>query len=261
MEQSFGAAKEKMQSWVEKYALYVASVEGAGSRQGSLQWLRDVVAGSGTPRAPTLEEILQDLLAISDQSYKPKSALSGASQFPDDVLHQLFPGSESRLPVSTLVRFEGAAQPAPAKARAPCAQGSMVIVRAAPEHEMPFHLGVVAELSDCKLFAVVQWLAPGQAREATPGGGRKRQVRSVFCAWQPADAMSLGDLAALQLPSPWVAAEKVALFNFELDEHGQLPFEVLDELYKAGIDTTGLSLSSTARGNLYRAHRLMSAIR
>ena len=208
-----------------------------------------------------MEEIVQDIFAISNQKYVPKSLTSDASQFPEDVLHQLFPGSESRLPVSTLVRFEGAVQPAPVKASTPCTHGSMVIVRASPGHEMLFHLGVVVELSNCKLFAVVQWFAPGQAREATAGGGRKRQVRSVFGAWQSSDALLLGDLAALQLPSPWVAAADVVLFNFELDEHNQLPFQVLDELYKAGIDTTGLCLSSTARGNLYRAHRQMSAIR
>ena len=42
-----------------------------------------------------------------------------------------------------------------------------------------------------------------------------------------------------------------------LEDGHKLPFEVLDNIIDEGIDITGLTVSNTTRGNLYRARRLM----
>jgi hypothetical protein len=50
-------------------------------------------------------------------------------------------------------------------------------------------------------------------------------------------------------------------WNFDLTDKFELRFDLLDRLMdKHSIDITGLSISSTARGNLFRTHRLMSAV-
>lgn len=109
--------------------------------------------------------------------------------------------------------------------------------------------------------AVVQWFFPGFSKEATGGGGRKRQVRDIFGLWQSADDQPVGDLMDWELPDSLVRPGQVLVWSFDL-ESSQIPFSVFDQLYNAhGVDCTGLSLSSTARGCQYRAHRLMSAIK
>lgn len=54
-----------------------------------------------------------------------------------------------------------------------------------------------------------------------------------------------------------VDLSNVLEYNFEWTERQSLPYEVLDELRRHhGIDTTGLNLSLTHRGNLYRSYAL-----
>ncbi len=86
-------------------------------------------------------------------------------------------------------------------------------------------------------------------------------VADVYGSWQAADNLPLAELAELQLPSPIIEPSQVLMWAFELEEGGVIPFSVFDELFsKHKVDCTGFSISMTARGNLYRAHRLMSAI-
>ena len=61
-----------------------------------------------------------------------------------------------------------------------------------------------------------------------------------------------------ELPTPLIAVTSVLECNFELTEHLELPYSVLDALRtQHGIDMTGLNMSSTRRGNAYRAYVLM----
>lgn len=93
--------------------------------------------------------------------------------------------------------------------------------------------------------------------------GRKKKVLDIFGAWIPADDVSLNE--TLTLPSVLQPASKVLAWDFdpEQDEEGDavsllIPFSVFDHVMDVHrIDITGLNLSSTKRGNLYRTHRLM----
>ena len=85
--------------------------------------------------------------------------------------------------------------------------------------------------------------------------GRKRQILDVFGPWVPSEQVVVQNLEPL--PPSVISSEKILLWGFELEEENKLPFSVFDRLMEDGIDVTGLTISNTSRGNLYRAHRLM----
>ena len=59
------------------------------------------------------------------------------------------------------------------------------------------------------------------------------------------------------LPSPRVKAGDVIDWDFEVED-GEGGVRIpLDRVMEHGIDITGLTVSHTRRGNLYRTHRLM----
>ena len=71
-----------------------------------------------------------------------------------------------------------------------------------------------------------------------------------------ADALSLEEMGAL--PDPVVKTTDVLEWGFDLTVDHELTFETLDAVMdKHRIDITGLSLTSTSRGNRYRTYRLM----
>lgn len=142
----------------------------------------------------------------------------------------------------------------------PCEEGSLIIVRPSGANSARlFNFGVIVQLGRGPDSALAQWFVPGFSMEARVGGGRKKQIPDIFGPWLAADEVPLAE--AGELPSPLVKASQVIFWGFELDDSGQLPFEAFDKLYSVGIDCTGLSVSNTSRGSLYRAHRLMSAIK
>ena len=107
------------------------------------------------------------------------------------------------------------------------------------------------------------WYHPTRSPEMNMRAGRKKKVLDIFGAWIPADDVSLNE--TLTLPSVLQPASKVLAWDFdpEQDEEGDavsllIPFSVFDHVMDVHrIDITGLNLSSTKRGNLYRTHRLM----
>lgn len=104
--------------------------------------------------------------------------------------------------------------------------------------------------------AYVQWWLPGTTSSANSRGGRKAQVVDLFGPWGPADALSLEEMGAL--PDPVVKTTDVLEWGFDLTVDHELTFETLDAVMdKHRIDITGLSLTSTSRGNRYRTYRLM----
>lgn len=220
--------------------------------------------------------------------------------FPPDILIQLFPGHDIHLPVDSLVDVQGSwdAQLPRCHAQArvvyllqfvdmvcslalshvfcfwdtefasalvsrpgptPCEEGSLIIVRPGANSARLFYFGVIVQLGQGPDSALAQWFVPDISMEARIGGGRKKQIPDIFGPWLAADEVPLAE--AGEITSPLVQASQVICWGFELDDIGQLPFEVFDKLYSVGIDCTGLSVSSTSRGQLYRHHRLMSAIK
>jgi hypothetical protein len=64
------------------------------------------------------------------------------------------------------------------------------------------------------------------------------------------------------MPSPHIRPSEVLLWGFDLTSNGEIPFDILDQLLDVhGLDFTGLTLSATPRGNLYRTHRLMQGVK
>lgn len=109
------------------------------------------------------------------------------------------------------------------------------------------------------------WYHPLESPELNFRPGRKKRVLDIFGAWIPADDISFEDSEVL--PTAVQPANKVLVFDFDPEEDEtqagslRIPFEVLDQVMDHhGIDVTGLSFSSTKRGNLYRTHRLMIPI-
>lgn len=66
-------------------------------------------------------------------------------------------------------------------------------------------------------------------------------------------------LANSTLPQqPLVPKEDILDWNFEWQEDMSIPFETFDHLRLVhGIDVTGLNMSLTQGGNLYRSHALL----
>ena len=70
--------------------------------------------------------------------------------------------------------------------------------------------------------------------------------------------MTVAQLRKCRLPKPVVASTQILECNFDLNEGGQLPYDVFDALRtQHDIDVTGLSVSLTHNGNLYRNYALL----
>ena len=124
--------------------------------------------------------------------------------------------------------------------------------------KLPFLLGRVLDeqvrTDDDKVL--VEWLLP----ESTRTGGRSRARLDIFCAWRPVGDRPLGD-GAIELPDIVIPAQSVLIGNVELEEHDFIPFSCFDRLRQDhDIHVSGFALSRTARGNVYRAHLLMSGV-
>jgi len=112
------------------------------------------------------------------------------------------------------------------------------------------------------LEARFAWYHPLQSSERNFRAGRKKKVLDIFGAWIPSDHLALSETETL--PSVMQPASKVLSWDFEPEQDDsesggvQIPFAVFDQIVDIHcIDVTGLSLSQTKRGNLYRTHRMM----
>jgi len=102
--------------------------------------------------------------------------------------------------------------------------------------------------------------------EANFKAGRKKKILDIFGGWVPSGEISLCETQVL--PSVMQPASKILAWDFQPEQEEDsdaasllIPFSVYDHLMDVHkIDVTGLNLSSTKRGNLYRMHRLMAPI-
>ena len=123
---------------------------------------------------------------------------------------------------------------------------------------MPFLLARVLEeqVHNVDDRILVEWLLP----ESTRLKGRSRARPDVFAAWKP---FSEREVSAdeLVLPDIIISADSVLIARVELDESDYIPFPYFDRLRNDNaIDCSGLALSRTARGNMYRTHLLMGGV-
>ena len=70
----------------------------------------------------------------------------------------------------------------------------------------------------------------------------------------------MGELTGATLPDPLAAVDHILELNFELRDDSSIPWDTLDAVRtRHRIDITGLNLSMTHRGNIYRNYVLLRA--
>ncbi len=91
-----------------------------------------------------------------------------------------------------------------------------------------------------------------------PRSGKKAEIIDVFSPWSPVDQADVRMLRKTNLPDPLINMSDILVANFEWSEEMTLPYDVFDELrLDHGIDVTGLQMSMTHRGNVYRSSALL----
>lgn len=121
--------------------------------------------------------------------------------------------------------------------------------------KLKFVLGQVMDIDYEDQSAIVEWWHPEMSKEASMRQGRKKQILDVFGGWVPSEQVEVSNLEPL--PPSVIKADQISWWGFELEDGNKIPFDVLDSIMDDGIDITGLNMSNTSRGNLYRAHRMM----
>ena len=181
----------------------------------------------------------------------------------------MFPGADiPAIPTDALLKIEGVTHTKnDAAIRSNIIRpGSFLLVRVSQDtivHNLPvaFLIGVAVEtgssISSDKRVVVV-WYVPSLAPAETFRSGAKKKILDVFGPWTTVDGMSLAQLRSCRLPAPLVHLDDVMECNFHLTPDGTLPYDVFDALRRRhGIEITGLSMSMTHRGNLYRSYALL----
>ena len=104
----------------------------------------------------------------------------------------------------------------------------------------------------------VVWYVPGLASAETFRSGTQKKLFDIFGPWTSPHTLTLAECRACNLPSPVVNLADILEYNFSLSSDGTFPYDVFDAVRRQrGIDATGLSMSSTHRGNLYRSYALL----
>ena len=126
---------------------------------------------------------------------------------------------------------------------------------------LPFLIGVAIETPSTVARAhdvAVVWYTPGLTSAETFRSCTKKKVLDIFGPWTSLHTLALAECRERNLPSPVVNLADILECNFALSSDGTLPYDVFDALRRQhGIDVTGLSMSSTHRGNLYRSYALL----
>jgi hypothetical protein len=144
--------------------------------------------------------------------------------------------------------------------------GSVLLVRT-PEatkvqkHSVPFL--VASALDTPRTVAnfdgvLVAWWVPPFTKQVNFRGGKKKDVLDVFGTWEMMETKPARFLRDTSLPDPVVHISDVLEANFELTKESTIPYHIYDALrLKHGIDVTGLAMSLTRGGNLYRSYALL----
>ena len=104
---------------------------------------------------------------------------------------------------------------------------------------------------------MVAWWVPSPGANVNFKKGRTKQVMDLFGPWRPIGQMTVAELTGTVMPDVLVIQQACLEMNFSLTAEHELPFEVFEAVrMKHSIDVTGLSLSLTKRGNVYRRFAL-----
>ena len=256
-----------MLSWADKLETYfMDSHRSLDHRKEGLTWFRRVARSEepANSEGPSIDQIIADLLAIGNGAFAGPIPLQAHDriELPPDVVAQIFPGADlPSYPVDTLVSFDGALRPEPPPDQA--LPGTMVICRAAPGTmfngtPLPFTLGLVLPSHGAaqRDSILVAWWVPGLSPQANFKPGRKKHVVDIFSAWRPLDSLRLDEAKDSVMPPVIVPKGDIVELNVDLD-CDKIPYPCFDKLSATGIDVTGLNLSTTPGGNIYRSYILM----
>ena len=87
-------------------------------------------------------------------------------------------------------------------------------------------------------------------------GGKKKMMVDLFGDWAPCDTLTISEAELVDFPDITVKKANI-LEVITLTGLGTIPYTALDKLrLEHTIDVTGISLSQTHLGHLYRAHVL-----
>ena len=103
----------------------------------------------------------------------------------------------------------------------------------------------------------MQWLVPPLGPVVDHKPGYKQKIPDLFGAWVPLDDITMTDALMLEMPDCILSPSDVLIPNIQLSADGTIPYCILDELRSQhAIDVSGLQVSRTQKGNLYRSHVL-----
>ena len=258
----------QLQSWIDKLELFLCdgqhTVDNFASR---ITWLRKLI-DHNVPlytTGPPLRTIVHELLKLGNPSKHStwNESMDNGNTLPCDQITQLFPGADhQQQPVNTLVSLESKGVGVRVQPPSVLMAGSFIICKSTAATKvngapMLFTMGIcVAPPRSHTDDILVAWWLPGSSAERKFKSGRSKNVVDIFGTWQPMTAFTIADLKNTCMPETLVSQPAVLVMNFELDE-GEIPFSVFNEIRNKGIDITGLSCSSTTRGNVYRSSVLM----
>ncbi len=256
--------------WISKFEHWCFSQPALQDQDLSnrLAWVRQAVRheapGVYAPGA-SVAALVEDLLRLPEQC-QPRS--QPALALPQDHLSQLFPGSDvPPIPVDSLLRVEGVTHVRGKRVKSDLiVPGSLLVVRV-PEgtqvhgHPVPFLVAVAMQTPSLHTASdklLVAWWLPSLSKAETFRAGKKREVVDLFGTWASFDEHGVESLRKASLPDPLVNVDDLLEWNFEWGADRTLPYETLDVLREQhGIDITGLNMSLTHKGNLYRSYALM----
>ena len=249
--------------WLEKFEAQMLDASGVTDHvRADIQHLRDDIAGKVSiyQTGPQLHGIIDDLVrASSGDVYRPVVV---ADQLPPDTLAQYFVGADHpEAPANTLIPVPKRWEPPVTEvlmvgAMFLCESGLGSIRRSGSHLNMPFLMAMVVDCRQADPDVTVQYWFPPLAPVSRLGGGTKRNMFELFGDWVPFDTLMISEAELVDFPDITVRKADI-LEVITLTGLGTIPYTALDKLRKEhAIDVTGISLSQTHLGHLYRAHVL-----
>ena len=137
-----------------------------------------------------------------------------------------------------------------------CKSGLSSICRSGSSLKMPFLMAMVVDCVPTDPDVTVQYWVPPVAPVSRVGGGKKKMVVDLFGDWAPFDTLMISEAELVDFPD--IIVQKADILEvITLTGLGTIPYTALDKLrLEHEIDVTGISLSQTHLGHLYRAHVL-----
>ena len=250
-------------TWLEKFEAQMHDASGTADHvRADIRHLKDVIAGkmSMYQTGPPLDGIINDLVrASSGDVYLPMVV---ADELAPGMLAQYFAGADHpEAPVDTLISVPKRWEPPVTNvlmvgAMILCKSGLSSIRRSGSSLNMPFLMAMVVDCVPTDPDVIVQYWVPPVAPVSRTGGGKKKMVVDLFGDWAPLDTLMISEAELVDFPD--ITVQKADILEvITLTGLGTIPYTALDKLrLEHTIDVTGISLSQTHLGHLYRAHVL-----